>query len=150
MVHPEFIVWEWLDKQGEPFYVGYGKHIDGGPHPSEAVWAVRHEIKSDLHVYLSALKDPPQLSTKYKALMFRPAARKECFARRSRLRREGYTLLSPRPYGTTVGGGVSRIVQSPKGKKYMSVREAARAHGWNQCTITRYCATGKDGWKYLT
>ena len=150
-VPEEFVVWEWLDKQGDPVYVGYGKMpIGSRKHPALKMFEMRNSEDSDLNVFLRGFKKEPKRSKKLTtSKLHRHGARAIVFQRRSELAKEGYELLSTRPWGTVTGGGKPRPVKNPRGKYFASVRAAAIHEGVNQCTITRRCNSEKSKWRYV-
>jgi len=150
MVPHEFVVWEWLDSHGDPFYVDFGKMPLGCKHhPAKTLYNARNRIDSDLTEFLRAFGKEPQRSKDLPiSKMHRREAKGIVYARRMQLKKQGFELLSNRPYGTCIGGGTARKVVSPEGEVYPSVRAAAAKLGVNQCTITRRCNNQQSGWKY--
>lgn len=151
-VPQEFVVWEWLDVNGDPVYVGYGKMPMGHKtHPAKKLYQLRNQSESDLNTFLRSLGHEPDRGNGVPTTkMYHSEAKAVVYARRQALKKQGFILLSTRPYGTISGGGLPRAVRSPDGEEYSSVREAAAAIGVNPCTITRQCANKKrGGWKYI-
>jgi hypothetical protein len=148
MTPHEYVVWEWLNQAGVPRYVGNGR-ITGRKHPAERLWDERFSVNSRLHNWLRTLDAEPRRSNDVpRTLMHRQGARAVCTARKNQMKELDVELLSPRPFGTTLGGGSKRAVLSPEGIRYESVRSAARLLGLNQGTITRYCNNKEKGWRY--
>lgn len=148
MTPHEYVVWEWLNEHGLPIYVGNG-HVSGKKHPAVKIWEERFSVNSHLHNWLRTLDAEPRRSGDVpRRLMHRQGARAVCTARKNQLKSLDIELLSPRPFGTTSGGGSRRPVISPEGVRYDSVRGAARLLGYNQGTITRYCNNEEKGWRY--
>lgn len=143
-----YVVWEWLDDDGLPCYVGVGKQT--GKHPADILFSKRHESDSTLTRWLRTLKKRPKRSPDVPAFaMHKADAKGVAFARKKELQEMGFVLLTTRPFDTIAGGGVARGVLAPDGEIYESVREAAKAHGVNQCTITRRCTKQTGGWSYI-
>lgn len=153
MREQEFVVWEWVDVKGDPFYVGFAKWPEGQEHPATVIWKQRYTYDTELHRYLRELKKEPRRSKRFPPTikMFRQAARQECYARRKQIKEEeGLRMYSTRPKDSWNGGGSRRVVQGPKGVKYPSVRQAAAAYGWNPCRVSRYCLDRVYGWKFVS
>lgn len=148
----EFSVWQWNDELGQPVYVGYGKHPMGSKvHPSALRFKARHDCESELNDYLCTLKkEPDHEESITRQKMYKEGAKAYVFALRRKLAKEGHTLLTTRPRGTTIGGGARRCVVDPNGTTFDSVRSAADFWGVAACTITRKCKAEKEGWRYVT
>lgn len=151
MTPSSFAVWEWLDKDGTPMYVGRGRILDG-VHPAQALWNQRTKAELDSHLmrWLRTFEEEPQRSDAVPELtIYQQEADGWFYARRAQLKERGVDLLSTRPFGTTVGGGTSRAVVSPEGDVYTSVREAVRDTGLSVATIIRFCKSPRSDWKYV-
>jgi len=144
-----FCVWTWLNDEGTPIYVGWGKfHLT---HPAKHVWASREAYPSELNDYLKTLDREPD--RRYDELTSRFSGADASFHAnfvRRKLKKEGVVLLSSRPTGTKIGGGLARGVLSPDLEIYPSVRRAAVANKVHPCSVTRWCKDPDSEWNYLT
>ena len=143
------VVWTWLDTDGKPVYVGWGKFEK--THPAKIVWAGRNSYESELNTWLRSLKNEPKRATHTTSIPLRKQdARAMARAICERHRKADESLLDSRPDGTKLGGGGRRQVLSPELTVYPSVRQAAIDVGVNACTITRWCQEAGTDWDYLT
>lgn len=143
----KFVVWEWRDRTG-PRFVGWGRK--GRNHPAKDLWARRRGQRSDLNNWFLSFDSEPERKDHTAAVpLYRHEASHLSTYLREKYRREGYTLLDPRPWGTKSGGGMARTVMSPDWTIYGSVRQAAVDNGVHPCTITRLCQRQGSGWDYL-
>lgn len=151
---PEFAVWEWLDEDGLPVYVGIGRVIHG-EHPAailwdKVAWSQRGKVDSPLNRWLLTHKKEPKRGKELPTpFMYQADAQTLAHNRREFLKARGFTLLLARPYGTHKGGGAARAVISPCGDVYVSVRAAARELNLNHCAVVRWCNDSENGWTYL-
>jgi hypothetical protein len=150
MPKPTFCVWTWLNDDGEPVYVGWGKQVLN--HPAKHVWASRDAYDSELNFWLrTCIHGEPDRSYGEGAAKFaKNDASHQCNFIRQTLKKKGYKLLSSRPIGTRSGGGSARGVLSPDLEIYNSVRQAAAAQGVNPSSVTRWCKDEDNDWNYLT
>lgn len=141
----EYFAWEWLDADGSPMYVGWGKQIRGA-HPAEVLWKQRKK-GSELGDHLATLKSEPQRSAAVPQVgITKEEARTYCSARKLELRKKGVQLLSSRPRDSRCGGGSALSVVDDAGVEHESVRAAAEAHGLNPSTVSRYVKDPLSGW----
>ncbi len=144
----QFCVWTWLNDEGEPVYVGWGKFCL--THPAKHVWASRKAYDSELNDWLRTLeREPDRKYDELTARFSRTEASAQANFMRKDLKAKGAKLLDSRPKGTKAGGGAARGVLTPDLEIYESVRQAATALGVHPCTITRKCRTEGSGWDYL-
>lgn len=140
----KYVIWIWRDEDGEPRFVGWGRH--GRNHPAKQLWAKRNGAASDLNHWLRTFDAEPEREELGGIVRF---YKHEAAAICSGLREKFENLLDPRPWGTKLGGGAARMVMSPKFAVFDSVRQAAVDEGVNPCTITRWCQAEGTGWDYL-
>jgi len=145
----EYFAWEWLDADGSPMYVGWGK-LQRGVHPAEVLW--KHRKKgSELGDRLATLKLEPQRSAVVPQVgITKEEARTYCSARKLELQKKGVQLLSSRPRASRRGGGSALRVVDDRGDEHESVRAAAEAHRLNACTVSRYVRDPLSGWFLLS
>jgi hypothetical protein len=144
-----YMIWTWIDEDGVPFYVGWGKMEIA--HPAKRVWARRNSVTSDLTIALRTYKREPKRGRKDSSLV--PLTRAEAsgiaVARREQYKSDGIAILSDREHGTKVGGGAGRAIMGPEFEVYNSVREAAAAYGVNPSTITRWARRPGSDFDYV-
>jgi hypothetical protein len=144
---PEYAVWEWYDPDTRQHYVGVGK-FQKGKHPSVRCWEARSVGTSALDDWLCKWPFPPPLVGDLPSgPLSKQSAMAVRWSRIVQLRNSGANFFQSRPAGTWAGGGNRRVVISPQGRRFASVREAAKDYNVNPCTITRLCARGR-GWRY--
>lgn len=141
----EYFVWEWLDAEGFPMYVGWGK-MQRGVHPAEALW--NHRKKgSELGDQFAMFESEPQRSAAIPEVgLTKAEARTYCSARKLELQKKGVRLLSSRLRDSRRGGGSAVGVVDDAGIEYESVRAAAKAHSLNPCTVSRFVRDALSGW----
>lgn len=149
MAKPQYCVWTWLNDDGDPVYVGWGKF--SLTHPAKHVWASRKAYSSELNDWLCTLDSEPDRTYGEGAARFSrgEASHQANFIRRTE-KAKGHNILSSRPTGTRSGGGSARGVLSPELDIYDSVRQAAAEQKVHPCTITRWCKSDSSDWNYLT
>lgn len=149
MSKPTFCVWTWLDDDGNPVFVGWGKHVL--THPAKHVWASRNAYESELNDWLrTRAVEPDRVYGEGAARFSRNEASHQANFIRQTLKKKGFKLLSSRPIGTRSGGGSARGVLSPDLEIYESVRQAATVNGVHPSSVTRWCKDEDNDWNYLT
>lgn len=144
----EYFAWEWLDADGSPMYVGWGKQVRG-KHPAEVMWKQRKN-GSKLGDRLAALTTEPQRSAAVPEVgLTKEEARTYCSARKRELHKNGVQLLSSRPHDSRRGGGSAVSVVDDAGREHESVRAAAEFHGLNPSTVSRFIRDALSGWFLL-
>lgn len=144
----KFVVWEWVDAERIPVYVGWGRQTRC--HPSFTLWDMRMVFNSDLNMWLRKHEhEPERIDHNGIVHFYRQEASNVAASLRTRYQKKGRKLLDPRPWGTKAGGGSARQVMAPDMTIYSSVRQAAVDVGVNPCTITRWCQTRGSGWAHL-
>lgn len=142
----EHFAWEWLDAEGTPMYVGWGRTVRG-VHPAQQLWGRRGKGRSELNTRLATFQNEPQRSAAVPELaLSKEDARNYCSARKLELRKKSVKLLSGRPYSSRHGGGSALRVVDGDGNVHDSVRDAAVAHGLNPSTVSRFCRDPLSGW----
>lgn len=123
----------------------------GRNHPAKDLWARRTGADSDLNRWLCKFDKEPDRSDQRGLLgqFYRHEAQSLAATLRDKFKREGHTLLDPRPWGTRAGGGAPRMVMSPDFTIFGSVRQAAVDEGVHPSTITRLCQEDGTDWDYL-
>ena len=144
------MVWEWIDDQGRPVYVGMGS----GPNADRVFMRAMLKagrVNNPLSEWLLSVDGLPERSTAIPSMLLHKVdAMNTLQARRENLRRKGVRLLSRRPHGTKAGGGSPKLVEGPDGTLYTSVREAARKTGVTPATISRKCNDPiSDDWSFV-
>lgn len=147
--NPHYFVWEWLDQQGQPRYVGCAPSRNG-EHPADILWDNRANLNSELGRWLQMLPKQPLRNVELPSIgMYYKQAAAISTAERARLRTINVDLLSARPFGTKAGGGRAKAVIDELGDVHESVRAAAADRGIDAATVTRYCSNPKSEWRYV-
>lgn len=125
-------VFEWIDAEGTPRYVGHGS-LDPttGEPPWARLWASRERQRGALGEWLRSLSEPPERSHAVPSVLLTAStAAGVARLRRGQLRRRGLRVLSDRVYS---GSGRLRPACGCR-----SIRQLARVLGVSRRLASRY------------
>lgn len=147
--------WIWVNENAEPVFVGWGRYQKQGKYglkdPSRVVYDRRFDFESDLNLWLRTQELEPVHAEPFKLhreFLTAKDAKDLAILNRNGLKAKGVVLLNPKPYDSMRGGGKSKAVTGPYGP-FSSVRGAARAIGVDPASITIWCQSSVNGWRYL-
>jgi hypothetical protein len=127
MTPARWYVWEWLNAEGRPVYLGRGRRTANGDHPADILWDRRRTQNNELGKWLQSLSEPPRRNIQIVGShMYKSEADAIYDGRKLQLDKLNISLLQTRDFGSKIGGGDGRGVLDPNGDFYESVRAAAR------------------------
>jgi hypothetical protein len=143
-----YVAYILLDESGNPVYVGVG--YDGA---WDTLYTQRNVARnSELTRWLLSLDKQPAVKRLISIPIPLRAAKAFAESERARLHHTGIRLLSAkaqdRAANTYAPGGSKRLVRSPSGMVYPSVRAAAQAVGVTSTSVVGWCKSGRNGWRY--